>query len=199
MARIAYLRCSTSDQSVEAQRTALKGTFDREFIDEGVSGAVLAADRPGFAGLLNYARDGDVVCVYAVDRLGRDALDIQATVRRLMERGVQVDVLGLGPLTGKTAELILAVLAQLADMEKARILERCAAGRVTARAALAATGRTHRGKVSLGRPPKAQVADVVSWRRENSASIAQTAEHFGLSISSAKRYFAAGRSYAGGA
>ena len=94
--RFNYLRVSGDDQSVEAQRLAL-GAADAEFADEGVSGAVLAAQRPGFAAMLAKLRDGDTVRVYAVDRLGRDALDVQATVRRLIESGVTVDVHGLGP------------------------------------------------------------------------------------------------------
>src|SRR5580698_6439712 len=123
MSRIAYYRVSTADQSVEAQRVALGGNFDREFVDEGVSGSVLAADRPGFAKLLAFVREGDTVMVYAVDRLGRDALDIQSTVRRLINEGVTVDVHGLGPMGRGVGELILAVLAQVADMERRRIVE----------------------------------------------------------------------------
>jgi len=61
MSRIAYYRCSTGDQSIEAQRKALGGNFDREFSDVGVSGAVLAEDRPGFADLLNYIREDDTL------------------------------------------------------------------------------------------------------------------------------------------
>ena len=128
MARIAYYRVSTSDQSIEAQRAALGGGFDKEFRDEGVSGGVLAADRPGFAEMLSYVREGDTVCVYAVDRLGRDALDVQATVRRLIDAGVTVDVRGLGPIGRGVGELILAVLAQVAEMERRRIAERTADG-----------------------------------------------------------------------
>ncbi|WP_309645683.1 recombinase family protein, partial [Phenylobacterium sp.] len=75
--RIAYYRVSSRDQSIEAQRHAMGGGFDREFSDEGVSGGVMAADRPGFAKLLDQVREGDTVCFYAVDRLGRDALDVQ--------------------------------------------------------------------------------------------------------------------------
>ena len=86
--RIAYFRVSTGDQSVEAQRHALGGAFDREFIDKGVSGGVMAADRPGFHRLLDAVRAGDVVCIFAMDRLGRDALDIQGTVKRLLDAGV---------------------------------------------------------------------------------------------------------------
>lgn len=188
--RIAYFRVSTGDQSIEAQRHALGGSFDREFVDEGVSGGVMAADRPGFAKLLEQVREGDVVCVYAVDRLGRDALDVQATVRRLLDAKVTVDVHGLGPLTGDTAKLILALLAQLAEMERAKIRERTAAGREAARASLAATGKTHRGKESLGRPKAKDGAEVVAWRSENGASISETATHFGLSVATVKRYAA---------
>ena len=188
MSRIAYYRCSTSDQSVESQRQALGGSFDKEFSDEGVSGAVLAADRPGFAALLGYVREGDTVCIYAIDRLGRDALDIQATIRRLIDKGVTVDVRGLGPIAQGVGELIVAVLAQVAEMERQRIRERCDAGRAAAKASLAATGKTHRGKTSLGRPMAADRIEVQSWRKNNAASIAQTAAHFGLSTATVKRY-----------
>ncbi len=188
--RIAYFRVSTSEQSIQAQRGALGGSFTKEFSDEGVSGATPAAERPGFAALLTYAREGDTVCVYAVDRLGRDALDVQATVRRLLDRGIAVEVHGLGLIAKGVGELILAVLAQVADMERKRIIERTAQGRQTARVALAATGRTHRGKVSLGRPMKANADAVKAWRQANDASIAQTAIHFQLSSATVKRYAA---------
>jgi putative DNA-invertase from lambdoid prophage Rac len=188
--RFAYFRVSTADQSIDAQRHAMGGQFDREFTDEGVSGGIMAADRPGFAKLLEAVRDGDTVCVYAVDRLGRDALDVQTTVRRLIKAGVTLHVRGLGVLAGDAGELILAVLAQVADMERRRITERTKAGRAAARASLQATGRTHRGKESLGRPKAQDAAAVVAWRREQEASIKVTARHFGLSEATVKRYCA---------
>lgn len=188
--RIAYFRVSTADQSIEAQRHAMGGTFDREFSDEGVSGGTMAADRPGFAKLLEVVRAEDTVCVYAVDRLGRDALDVQATVRRLLDKGVSVEVHGLGTIGRGVGELILAVLAQVADMERQRIVERTQAGRAAARASLVATGKTHRGKKSLGRPKATDGAAVALWRRENGASIKGTAEHFKLSEATVKRYCA---------
>ena len=190
MSRIAYLRSSTSDQSVESQRAALGANFDKEFTDEGVSGAVMAADRPAFAELLSYVRQGDTVHVYAVDRLGRDALDVQSTVRKLLDKGVTVEVCGLGQIGKGAGELILAVLAQVADMERQRIKDRCENGRAVARASLLATGVTHRGKVSLGRPKAKSVSEVVKWRTDNSASISATAKHFGISEPTVKRYCA---------
>ncbi|WP_395670853.1 recombinase family protein [Phenylobacterium sp.] len=189
--RIAYYRVSTGDQSIEAQRQAMGGGFDKEFKDEGISGGVMAAERPGFAKLLEQVRKGDAVCVYAVDRLGRDALDVQTTVRQLIRNGVTVEVHGLGPIAGDVGELILAVLAQIADMERRRIRERTEGGRAAARAALKATGKTHRGKDGLGRPKAADAAAVAAWRRARSASIKDTARHFQLSEATVKRYCAA--------
>ena len=188
--RIAYYRVSTLDQSIDAQREALGGGFEEEFTDEGVSGGTRAAERPGFAKLLAYVRRGDVLHVYSIDRLGRDALDVQATVKRLIDTGVTVDVRGLGPIAGDAGKLIVAVLAQMAEIERNRIKDRCDAGRVAARVALAATGRTHRGKASLGRPRVPEGANVASWRAQNKASISATATHFGISKTSVKRYCA---------
>lgn len=188
--RIAYYRVSTGDQSIEAQRNAMGGEFDREYADEGVSGATLAAHRPQFAKLLDVIRAGDTVHVYAVDRLGRDAIDVQSTVRKLLDLGVIVDVHGLGPIGRGVGELILAVLAQVAEMERRRISERTAAGREAARKALRETGKTHRGKESLGRPFAADAAAVRLWRVQNAASISSTAKHFGLSVATVKRYCA---------
>jgi len=188
MSHLAYYRVSTSDQSIEAQRLAMGGPFDKEFKDEGVSGGVPAAQRPGFAALLTYIREGDTLHVYAVDRLGRDALDVQAMVRALLDRGVAVEVHGLGRIAKGAGELILAVLAQVADMERQRIRERTEAGREAARQSLAATGFTHRGKASLGRPKAGDAAAVASWRQEHGASIAATAARWGLSTATVKRY-----------
>ena len=109
-------------------------------------------------------------------------------MRRLIKAGVTVNVHGLGPIGQGVGELILAVLAQVAEMERRRITERTEAGRAAARASIKATGRTHRDKESLGRPKAADGAAVAAWRRENGASIKGTASHFKLSEATVKRY-----------
>jgi putative DNA-invertase from lambdoid prophage Rac len=193
MSHIAYYRVSTNDQSIASHRAALseEHQIEHEYTDEGVSGTVLAADRPGFSELLKFIRKGDTLHVYAVDRLGRDAIDVQTTIRSLIAQGVTVDIRGLGKIAQGVGELIIAVLAQVADMERQRIRERTAAGREVARASLAATGKTHKGKISLGRPAAADAEAVKAWRKEHSASIRETAEHFQLSDSTVKRYCSA--------
>jgi putative DNA-invertase from lambdoid prophage Rac len=187
LSRIAYYRVSTREQSIDAQSTALGGSFDREFADERISGASLAADRPGFAAMLDYVREGDTLYVAAVDRLGRDALDVQHNVRTLIGKGVTVDVRGIGPIARGGGELVVAVLAQIAQMERDRILERCDAGRATARVSLAVNGQTHRGKRGLGRQPAVDPKEVIVWREAHQASIAETARHFQVSVSTVKR------------
>lgn len=193
MSHIAYYRVSGTSQSIQSQKASLTHSklIDKEFSDEGVSGAVPAADRPGFAAMLGYVREGDTIHVYAVDRLGRDAIDVQTTIRALLRKGVTVEVNGLGSIGPGVGELIVAVLAQVADMERARINERTASGRALAQSTLAATGKTHRGKMSMGRPAKADAAEVKAWRSEKKASISAAAAHFKLSDSTIKRYCAA--------
>jgi putative DNA-invertase from lambdoid prophage Rac len=188
LARIAYYRVSTTDQSIESQRLALGDNFDREYSDVGVSGGVHAACRPGLAQLLSYVREGDTVFIYALDRLGRDAIDVQKTVRDLLARSVQLHIHGLGLIASGVGELIVAVLAQISQMERQRIIDRCTAGRTAAKASIQLTGKTHKGKSSMGRPKVANSNEVRSWRNENKATILQTSEHFNISTATISRY-----------
>lgn len=192
MSNLAYYRVSTSDQSIEAQRDALLRavnleSFDREFKDEGISGATLANSRKGFGELKAHLRKGDTLYVYSIDRLGRDSIDIQLVIRDLLQAEISIYVVGLGLLTQGVGEIITAVLAQLAQLERIKIKERTDAGRKTAKENLLRTGRTHKGKTSLGRPKSIDYKDVARWRSENKASIAATAQHFGISLASVKR------------
>lgn len=198
MRHLAYYRISSSDPSVEDQRQALSGlrgvpAFDLQFMDVGPSGALAAKQRPGFQALIEYLREGDTLHVYAIDRLGRDASEIQQTVREFLARGVAVNVRGLGLIARGEGELIPAVLAQVADMERQRIRERTQAGRQTAKQALAATGKTHNGKNSLGRPRAVDPYAVRAWRLVNQASLSRTAAHFAVSLATVKRALVASR------
>jgi len=188
-----YTRVSDSSQSSEAQLQTMlqERSYDKVFNDEGVSGAVLAANRKGFAALLGNINAGDTLYVYAVDRLGRDAIDVLTTIKKLLSMEVSVHIRGLGLIAKGIGELIVLVMAQMAEMERDRIRERTVNGRAVAKASLDATGFTHRGKTSLGRPTTVDAAAVVAWRADNKASIAKTAKHFSLSDSTVKRYCAA--------
>jgi DNA invertase Pin-like site-specific DNA recombinase len=182
MATIGYLRVSTDEQSVEAQRHTLGKKYKIEdedwFEDVGVSGAVKALERPGFAALAAYARKGDSVVVSAMDRLGRDTVDVLCTVQALQARGVSVISEREGfDLSTPTGKAILTVLAAMAELERSNIKARQMAGIEAAKA---------QGK-ALGRKRTIDGEQVAQWRKENNASIAQTAKEFGISEASVKR------------
>src|SRR3954453_10758072 len=94
MAIILYARVSTSEQTIEHQRTqAEKAGFalDQVIWDEGVSGvSTKLAERPQGRRLFDLLRSGDTLVVRWVDRLGRNYQDICDTIREFMRRGVVV-------------------------------------------------------------------------------------------------------------
>ncbi|TXM92602.1 recombinase family protein [Methylobacterium sp. WL30] len=180
MATIGYVRVSTGDQSVEAQRHSigLIHMVEEWFCDEGVSGVVRALDRPGFSALLKYARKGDTLIVGAVDRLGRDTLDVLATVEALQAKSVAIISLREGfDLSTPIGKAMLTMLAAVAELERANIKARQMAGIQRAKS----EGR------ALGRQKAIDDASVAIWRKDNAASIASTAAQFGISPASVKR------------
>lgn len=135
-----YGRVSTSDQTTENQRRELQQAGyvvqHRRWFADVVSGKVPASQRPEFARLLERIEEGDSLVVSKLDRLGRDSIDVEQTLRLLEERGVSVIVLQLGrtDLTSSTGRLIRKVLGAVADMERDLLIERTRAGLARAKA-----------------------------------------------------------------
>ena len=174
MAVIGYLRVSTGEQSIGAQRHSIEQTHKVEtwFADEGVSGAVEALQRPEFAELFKFIRKGDTLIVPAVDRLGRNTIDVLDTVEALQGKGVSIISLREGfDLSTPIGKAMLTMLAAVAELERSNIKTRQMAGIAKAKA---------EGK-ALGREKTIDDAAVAIWRKENTASIKMTAEHFGIS------------------
>lgn len=179
---VAYVRVSTDDQTTENQRRAIEARYAvcRWFAEDGVSGTVPAAQRPAMASLLTYVREGDTVVVVAIDRLGRNTIDVLTTVEALQAKGVAVVSMREGfDLATPAGRLMLTMLAAVAELERENIKARQLAGIERARA----EGR------NLGREKVIDDAAVVAWRQEHGASIKATAEHFGISTASVKRAF----------
>lgn len=177
---VAYVRVSTDDQTCENQRRAISARYavGKWFSDDGVSGAVAATQRPAMSALLAYVREGDVVIVAAIDRLGRNTIDVLSTVEALKAKGVSVVSMREGfDLATPAGKLMLTMLAAVAELERENLKARQLAGLERARA---------EGK-SLGRTKAIDDAAVAAWRAERSASIKATAEHFGISAASVKR------------
>lgn len=141
MSRVfAYCRVSTADQSTDKQVAEIQGRGyaieQHRIVEENISGAVPAVERPGFQKLLHKLEAGDTLIVTKLDRLGRNAMDIESTVTHLRSEGVHLVVLQLGgvDLTSPAGELQLRMMAAFAQFERDLIAERLTAGRVIAQA-----------------------------------------------------------------
>src|SRR5690348_1552331 len=83
---IGYARVSTQEQTLALQQDALTQAGCERIFADAVSG--MQADRPGLAEALNFARPGDTVVVWRLDRLGRSLKHLIDTITALNERGV---------------------------------------------------------------------------------------------------------------
>ncbi|CAN7775000.1 recombinase family protein [Paraburkholderia hospita] len=144
-----YARVSTPEQDPQNQVLEIQNAGfavdKKRIITECVSGSVAAHERKGFAKLLDRLEDGDVLLVTKLDRLGRNAMDVRATVEHLAGIGVRVHCLALGgvDLTSSAGKMTMQVLNAVAEFERDLLIERTQAGLKRARA---------QGKV-LGRRP----------------------------------------------
>jgi len=77
-----------------------------------------------------------------------------------------------------------------ADMAQSRSMHRTAASRVVGQASRAATAKTAKDKDSTGIPQRPNASQVSAWKKANKASIAETAKHFNLPPTIAKRWCA---------
>lgn len=182
MARVAYIRTSTDHQDIAMQRHALAatGSFDREFVDAGVSGR--RASRPALDEMRSWVRDGDEVVVYSLSRLGRSTIDLLTLMQDLDSRGVKVTSLSEQLDTSTPAgRLVLTVLAAVGEMEVAQTRERTMAGLAAARA---------EGRVG-GRPgvPAAKL-DELKRLVADGATITAAARQVGVGRSTAYRLLA---------
>ncbi|MBY0238543.1 MAG: recombinase family protein [Burkholderiaceae bacterium] len=150
MATFAYGRVSTSEQSADNQR-------------------------PQFAAMLAQIRNGEMLVVAKLDRLGRDAQDVGATIKLLASHKIAVIVLQLDALnlTSPAGKLMLTMLAALAEMERDLLVERTQAGLARAKS----EGKT------LGRPSKTtaeQRAEIVA-KFAAGESVSALARQYGVS------------------
>lgn len=178
----AYARVSTVEQLTENQREQIAqagySITGKRFVEEKVSGSVPAMQREGFVKLLDRMEEGDTLVVTKLDRIGRDSIDVQQTVRLFTERGIRLVVLQLGnlDLTSSAGALMVKVLAAVADFERELIVERTQAGQARARA---------EGK-HMGRPSKTSDDQKVAIRQQlaQGTSVSQVARDHGISRAS---------------
>ena len=138
---IGYARVSTDDQKLNLQMDALQQAGCAKIYSDHISG--VKAARPGLNLALDFARDGDVLVVWRLDRLGRSLKDLIEIMSKLDERGIELSSLSESIITtNNSGRLIFHLFGALAEFERHLIRERTTAGLVAARA------RGHKG----GRP-----------------------------------------------
>ena len=137
MANVGYARVSTLDQDLSLQLDALAAAGCGKVFEDRASGA--RADRAGLQAALEYVRDGEVLVVWKLDRLGRSLPHLIETVTALSQRGVGFRSLTEAiDTTTPGGRLIFHILGALGQCERDLIQERTRAGL----AAAAARGRT---------------------------------------------------------
>ncbi len=141
--RIGYARVSTAEQQLHLQEDALKAAGCEKIFTDTLSGAV--TDRPGLQAALDYARPGDVLVVWKLDRLGRSLLHLIETVQMLHQRDIGFQSLQESiDTTTPGGQLVFHIFAALAEFERALIRERTQAGLAAARTRGRLSGRPRR-------------------------------------------------------
>ena len=128
MAKIGYARVSSKEQHLDRQLAALKDV-DKLFTDK-LSGA--NTNRPELQKMLAYIREGDIVMVTELDRLGRNNHDLTKIMNSIQNKGATLDVLNLPSMTGIAdpnlrqlmTNLIIELYKYQAESERKRIIER---------------------------------------------------------------------------
>jgi DNA invertase Pin-like site-specific DNA recombinase len=177
---IGYARLSTTDQTLALQQDALTTAGCERIFTETASGA--QTDRPGLSEALSHLREGDILVVWKLDRLGRSLKDLITRITELQNKDIgfkslteQVDT------TTSGGKLIFHIFGALAEFERDIIRERTKAGLIAARA---------RGKKGGRRPnltPK-EIALVRKLYEDKQTPVADICRMFKVSRMTLGRY-----------
>ena len=177
---LGYARVSTQDQDASLQVLALEAAgCSKVFIDQA-SGST--TKRPELDKLLAYAREGDTLVVWRLDRLGRSTQHLLRTIEELGQRGVGFRSLTEAISTDSASgALLLTIMSAIAQFELSLVKERTIAGIQAAR---------NRG-VRIGRPPKVTLTKIEAAKEMKAAgmSTSEIAEALGVSRRSVYRAF----------
>ncbi|HCV9491043.1 TPA: recombinase family protein [Staphylococcus aureus] len=182
--KIGYARVSTGLQNLNLQEDRLNTYGCEKIFNDHMSGS--KSKRPGLDKAIEFARSGDTIVVWRLDRLGRNMEDLITLVNELNERGVSFHSLeenitmDKSSSTGQLLFHLFAAFAAFAEFERNLILERSSAGRIAARA---------RGRYG-GRPEKLNQKDLnlLKTLYDNGTPIKTIAEQWHVSRTTIYRY-----------
>lgn len=131
--KIGYMRISTDKQDHALQLDALKAAGCQEFFEDTMSGS--RDDRPNLQRAISFAREGDVICVWKLDRLGRSLAHLIGCIKTLEERKIGFRSLTESlDTTTPSGRLIFHIFGALAEFELSIIRQRTKAGLEAAKA-----------------------------------------------------------------
>lgn len=181
--KFGYARVSTKEQSLDLQRDALKRAGCEEIVEEQVSGT--KAHRPQLKQMIEQLREGDVVVVWKLDRLGRSLRELVLLIDTFQNLGVefrsledQIDT------TTPTGKLTFHIFAAMAEFERDLISQRTKAGLEAARSRGRKGGRPK--GLSKKAQDKARLAE--SLYKEKERSISEICDHLDISKPTLYRY-----------
>jgi len=139
--KIGYRRVSTLDQNLDRQDL---GPLDKTF-EEKLSAAT-AKDRPELQNMIEFAREGDEIIVWSIDRMARDLRDLQTISQTLLDKNVSITFLSENLTFSASsndpfAKLQLHLMGAFAEFERSIIRKRQAEGIAKAKARGAYKGR----------------------------------------------------------
>ena len=176
---VGYARTSTVEQNLDLQVEALEGVGCGRVFTDQVSG--VREERPGLSRAFDVLREGDVLVVWRLDRLGRSLKHLIEVVGELEERGVGFRSLSESvDTTTSGGRLVFHVFGALAEFERGLIRERTVAGLRSARA---------RGRLG-GRPRKLSEDDLGFAREllDGGRSVGEVAKLLGVGRATLYRY-----------
>jgi DNA invertase Pin-like site-specific DNA recombinase len=181
--KVGYVRVSTLDQNLDLQQQALTEAGCGKIFIEQMSGAVL--NRPALGQALEYARSGDVLIVWKLDRLARSMKQLIETIEKLRLRGIGFRSLTETiDTTTPQGVLVFHMFSALAEFERGLIRERTRAGLKAAKR-MARVG---------GRPAKLTEDDLdVARTLLANPDITVADDRIGVSLATLYRYLPAAR------
>lgn len=159
---IGYIRVSTREQSTGRQSDGMDSLKLDKIFAEKASGK--SKDRPELHACINYAREGDTVYVYSIDRLARSLGDLESIIKELVDKGVTVQFIKECQTYSRESsnpfnKVLLQVLGAFAEFERNIMLERQAEGIAHAKANGTRTGKPF-GQQPLDPSLKPKVIDM---------------------------------------
>lgn len=178
---VGYARVSTPSQSLDLQIKALEQAGCEKIFTDVASGAKSA--RPGLQDAEMILREGDVLVVWKLDRLGRSIRHLIESINAFNEQGIGFRSLQEAIDTQTSGgKLVFHIFSALAEFERDLIMERTNAGLQAARA----RGRKGGRPKSLDDPKNIQL--LKQMHADSSYSINDICKTLGISRASFYRY-----------